>query len=228
MSRRNRCPKLAIAKQHKRPDCRPQQAPHLGMAWCQSRLPLLPSSVPGAGPPVPSPASQRHRHPVQQGTGIRKRRHISNATKPDVTIHAGAVAAECALDTPCLSRGYMEVEQEDKRRSRPRLQPRPSILQHVALLFPRHALVPGLTVMSKGLLSTSGALRAASMGSAANAPLNGVVVYRLLYTALGLAARASSSDGVLPSPEVSCRQQCGMHAVIQQYTVVHASSAVDS
>lgn len=88
----------------------------------------------------------------------------------------------------------------------------PRILPHMALLL--QAPPPtGLTVMSKGLLSTSGALSAASIGSAASAPLKGVVVYRLLYTALGLAARASSSEGVLPSPEVSCRQQCETHAV---------------
>ncbi len=58
---------------------------------------------------------------------------------------------------------------------------------------------------SKGLSSTSGAFRAASMGSAASAPLKGVVVYTLLYTALGLAAVASSNEGVPPSLEVTCK-----------------------
>jgi hypothetical protein len=67
------------------------------------------------------------------------------------------------------------------------------------------------TVRSKGLLSTKGAFTAASMGSAASAPLKGVVVKRLLYTALGLAARASSSDGVLPSPDAPCMQPTQRH-----------------
>lgn len=59
----------------------------------------------------------------------------------------------------------------------------------------------------KGLLSTSGAASAASIGSAASAPLNGVAMKRVAYTALGLAARASSSEGVVPSPEPPCNNQ---------------------
>jgi hypothetical protein len=59
--------------------------------------------------------------------------------------------------------------------------------------------MPQSSLSEKGLLSTRGAARAASMGSAASAPLKGVAVKRVAYTALGLAARASSSDGVLPS-----------------------------
>jgi hypothetical protein len=67
-------------------------------------------------------------------------------------------------------------------------------------------VLEGRTVRSKGLLSTRGALTASEMGRAASAPLKGVVVYSVEYTALGLAARPSSSDGVLPSPDPPCTQ----------------------
>lgn len=75
------------------------------------------------------------------------------------------------------------------------------------------------TVRSKGLLSTRGALTASEMGSAASAPLKGVVVYSVEYTALGLAARPSSREGVLPSPDPPCGHTA-------QYSTVHQHSTV--
>lgn len=47
-------------------------------------------------------------------------------------------------------------------------------------------------------------MTASEMGRASRAPLKGVVVYSVEYTALGLAARPSSREGVLPSPDPPC------------------------
>lgn len=175
--------------------------------WHRSLLLLqqLPGSEPRGVPLQPSQLCQRCCHPTMQD------RH-KVARRPDQDQLQTNVRAVCSLYALCQ---FVPIMQAGCSQQQAVSQLAPRWMLTCAMpIRGSHAIPPKspsttglLTDRLNGLLSTSGAFSAASMGSAASAPLKGVVVYNVEYTALGLAARASSRDGVLPSPEPPCAGQ---------------------